>query len=193
MATPPERVAARTFPAALSCFTAGVALALVASGGLLAQRLSRGDVRAAVVAQALVTCAALALFQGQIRKMTESALVRAACLRAQAVGAVFGIVLAHGLLHASRYGALPWLSEEPAQFVNDVVAVFAPIAVVWACARRPPSTAVLAITLGLVTSYRMTGFMWHLDGATFTTSVQDLVARESASSALGITVFRLLT
>jgi membrane protein implicated in regulation of membrane protease activity len=59
----------RTPPlAALSRFTAGVALALVASGGVLAQRLSRGDVRAAVVTQVIVTVATILVFQARIRR-----------------------------------------------------------------------------------------------------------------------------
>jgi hypothetical protein len=179
--------------AALSCFTAGVALALVASGGVVAQRLSRGDVRAAVAAQALVTIAAILVFQAQIRRLVSELFSTRACLVAQVVGAACGIVIAHSALHATRYGALPWLSERPAQFVNDAVAVFAPMAVIWASARRPPSTMILAVTLGLVTAYRMTAFLWHLDDATFALPIQDLVAREFAGSALGITVFRALT
>ncbi|HEY8077472.1 MAG TPA: hypothetical protein VIF62_25275 [Labilithrix sp.] len=160
-----------------------MALALVASGGVLAQRLSRGDMRTALAVQVMVTTAVLVLSRARIPHR--------ACFVAQAIGAACGILVAHTALQASHFGALPWISERPAQYVNDAVAVFAPLAVVWACARRPPSTAIVAVTLGLVTAYRVTGFMWHLDAATFALPVQDLVARECACSALGVTLFRL--
>jgi hypothetical protein len=114
-------------------------------------------------------------------------------LTAQIVGASLGIVVAHSLLRSSSLGGVAWLSERPAQFVNDAVAVFAPLAIVWASSRRPPNTAVLAATLVLVTAYRMTGSMWHVDTAHFSYTVQDLVTGELAGSALGISAFRLLT
>jgi len=169
-----------------------MALALVASGGVLAQRLSRGDVRTALIAQLLATSVALFVFRAQIRRQNEATNGRLACLALQCVGASCGIVTAHALLHASPYGALPWLSEQPAQFVNDAVAVFAPLAVIWASVRRPPKTAVLVLTLGVVTAYRVTAFLWHHDAATFALPVQDLVSREFAGSAIGITIFRHL-
>jgi hypothetical protein len=76
--------------------------------------------------------------------------------------------------------------------VNDAVAVFAPLAVVWAANRRPPNTRVLVSTLVLVTLYRATSFMWHLDAASFTYTVQDFVTGEFAGSAIGVAAFKLL-
>ena len=65
------------------------------------------------------------------------------------------------------------------------------LAVVWAASRRPPNTRVLVSVLLVATLYRATGFMWHLDGARFTYTVQDFVTGEFASSAIGIAAFRL--
>jgi hypothetical protein len=164
-------------------FTAGFTLALVACAGLLAERVSRGNVKVAVVAHVLLTVAVLAIAhtQGRVPRVA-----------AQFVGAALGIVIAHSLVRASSLAALPWLSERPGQLVNDAVAVFAPLAVVWGSSRRPPNTVGLVATLLLVTAYRASAAMWHLDGVSFSYSVQDLVTGEFAGSAIGITTFRLL-
>jgi hypothetical protein len=168
----------------------GFAVAMIACGGILSQRLSRGDLKTAFVAHVLLTIAVLAALR------SERVTARDECfspkLVAQFVGGIAGIVVAHCILQSSGLGAVPWLSERPAQFVNDVVAVFAPLAIVRAANRRPPSTLVLVITLALVTAYRATGFWWHLDAARFSYTVQDFVTGEFASSALGIATFRLL-
>lgn len=170
----------------LSSFTAGLALAVVACGGILADRLSLGDVKVATVAHVVLTIAVVGLVHAQRRS------IDAHRLGAQMAGAAVGIVLAHAVIRTGALGTAPWLAEGPAQLVNDAVAVFAPLAIVWASTRRPPSTVVLVATLLLVTVYRATGSMWHLDAAPFAYSVQDLVTGELAGSAIGITTFRLL-
>ena len=168
----------------------GFAVAMVACGGILAQRLSRGDIRSALVAHVLLTITILVVMRSE-RVRTENEALPSR-LATQFLGGTAGIVLAHWLLRSSGWGAVPWLSEGPAQFVNDGVAVFAPLAIVWAANRRPPSTVVLVSTLVLVTAYRATGFLWHLDAARFSYTVQDFVTGELAGSALGIAAFRLL-
>jgi hypothetical protein len=180
-------------PGVLFSFGAGVALAMVACGGLCAARISQGSFSVAVVAHLLATVAVVAIMSRQGRVGASSAHATAARVAAQVVGASIGIVVAHSLLRSSSFGAVPWLSERPAQFVNDAVAVFAPLAIVWASSRRPPNTAVLVATLVLVTAYRFTASMWHVDTAHFSYTVQDLVTGEFAGSALGISAFRLLT
>ncbi len=180
-------------PGVLFSFGAGVALAMVACGGLCAARISQGNLWVAISAHLFATVAVVAIVYKQGRFVASSKQATAARVAAQIAGASFGIVLAHSLLRSSSLGAIPWLSERPAQFVNDAVAVFAPLAIVWASSRRPPSTAVLVATLLLVTAYRLTGTMWHVDTAHFSYTVQDLVTGEFAGSALGISAFRLLT
>jgi hypothetical protein len=168
-------------PTHLSSFTSGFAVAMIACGGILAERLTRGDIRVAFVAQLLLTATLLVVVRlGASRTATV------------VVGAVLGIVLAHSVVRSSPIAALPWLCERPAQLVNDAVAVFAPLAIVWASSRRPPNTLVVAATLVLVTAYRATASVWHLDAAVFSYSVQDLVTTEFAGSALGVAAFRLL-
>lgn len=183
---------AATAPGTVLSFTAGLGVALVACGGLLAARLSLGDVKIGVLAQVLLTLALVAVMHGQGRPVAARSWFVASKIAAQVVGAALGIAIAHFVIRSSSLAAVPWLSERPAQLVNDFVAVFAPLAVVWASSRRPPSTLALVATLAVVTAYRATGFMWHLDGAAFSYSVQDLVTGEFAGSAIGITAFRLL-
>ena len=157
----------------LASFTAGLALAVVACGGILADRLSLGDVKVATVAHVVLTIAVIGLVHAQRRS------IDAHRLGAQMAGAAVGIMLAHAVIQSAAIGAAPWLDERPGQLVNDAVAVFAPLAIVWASTRRPPSTVVLVGTLLLVTVYRATGSMWHLDAAPFVYSVQDLVTGEA--------------
>jgi hypothetical protein len=167
----------------------GFAVAMVACGGILAQRLSRGDLKAALVAHLLLTVAVLGVMRAERPEAREASAYK---LVAQILGATGGIVVAHAALRTSPSLALPWLSERPAQFVNDAVAVFAPLTVVWAANRRPPNTRVLVSTLVLVTFYRATSFMWHLDAASFTYTVQDFVTGEFAGSAIGVAAFKLV-
>lgn len=169
---------------------AGFALAIVACGGILAQRLSRGDLKLALVGHVFLTLAVLGVAKTEARPSLRNGFPSK--LVAQLLGGALGILVAHYVLRSSAWGAMPWLSERPAQFMNDAVAVFAPLAVVWASSRRPPNTAVLVCALLLVTAYRMTGFMWHLDSARFSFTVQDFVTGEFAGSVLGVAAFRLL-
>jgi len=177
-------------PAVWKGLLAGFAIAVVASGGIVLQRLTRGDVKTALFGHVLLTITVLAVMCSD-RELEPSSFFSPR-LALQVVGATTGIVVAHCLLRASKLGAVPWLSERPGQFVNDAVAVFAPLAIVWAAKRRPPNTVVLVSTLTLVTAYRATGSMWHLDTAAFSYTVQDFVTGELAGSALGIATFRLL-
>lgn len=167
----------------------GFGFALVACGGIAAERLSRGDVEIAFLAHLLLTVVALAVMMTE--PSTSSAQRGLARIGAQFIGAVAGIVVAHALLKPFVTG-LPWLSERPAQFVNDAVAVFASLAIVWAASRRPPRTAVLVAALVLVTLYRATGTFWHLDAARFAWSVQNFVTGEVAGLALGVAAFRFM-
>lgn len=168
-------------------FATGLALATVASGGIVAERLSGGDLRVAFGAHVLSSVAALGVL---LQRRNESGV---AVVALQAVGAALGILATHYLLRSSQLGVVPeWMAEGPAQLVNDGVAVFAPLAVIAAASRRRPNTIVLAATLVLVTAYRATAFMWHLDAIRFVYSVQDLVTGELAGAALAIATFRLL-
>lgn len=165
-----------------SAFTAGFVFALVACGGVLAERLTHGELRVAAVAHVLYTAAVLVV---AARRDSSARLIAA-----QLFGASLGITVAHAALRASEAGASPWLAECPAQLVNDAVVVFAPLAIVAASSRRPPNTVALVATLAVVTVYRMTAPLWHFDGGAFQHTVQELVTIELGCAALGLAAFR---
>jgi hypothetical protein len=103
-----------------------------------------------------------------------------------------GIALVHLLLKFSRFSALRWMSEQPAQFVNDGVAALGTLAAVWACASKPVRTSLLLEMFGLLLLYRATGHLWHVDHAprVFRTSIQELVAAQVIAAATGLLAFR---
>jgi hypothetical protein len=116
---------------------------------------------------------------------------RLAILVPQALGAVVGIVVVHLLLRREALGALPWLSERPAQFVNDAVAVAGFLALVWAVTDGLDAKLLFLAFAG-VTLYRVTAPLWHLDHAPggFQTSVQELVVAQFVGAALAVGLFR---
>jgi hypothetical protein len=116
-----------------------------------------------------------------------------AILVPQVLGAVAGVVLVHLLLRRAAQGAFPWLAESPAQLVNDAVAVAGLLALAWACARNL-DLRLLAGALVVVTVYRLTSSMWHLDQApsSFHATVQDLVVAELFAAAIALGLFRTL-
>jgi hypothetical protein len=166
-------------------FLAGVALALLTSGGILLERLSLGAPRAGLVVNGVLTLAAL-LTLGFVEQRVS---VRSSAVP-QIVGAALGIVAVHLCLRLGWIAGAPWLSERPAQLVNDAVAVLATLGVVWACAKGL-DLRLLVVTLVLLTAYRATGRFWHLDAAPhpFVLSVQDLVLAQFGGVAAAL-VFR---
>lgn len=170
---------------------AGFVLAVVACGGVVAERLSRGDMRIALAAHVILTIAVIAMVKTE-RRTPAGVALGSSTFAVQLVGAAAGIVLVHCVLRSIWLGVLPWLSERPGQLVNDAVAVVAPLALVRASCRRPPSTPIFLSTFAFVTVYRLTACFWHFDAGHFTCTIQDLVTAEIAGSALGIATFKLL-
>ena len=190
-------------------FGAGLLLALATSGGIAGERISRGAPNVALFANVIATLAALvaviptmrrALVSFAEQRDTESArggsfrvarLHPLAVLVPQILGAAAGIALVHLVLRSSSLGALPWLSERPAQFMNDVVAVSGLLALVWACANGLDPRLLVFAFIG-ITLYRATAHLWHLDHAPggFQMSVQELVVAQFVAAALALGVFR---
>jgi hypothetical protein len=176
--------------APVAAFFAGGALALVTSGGIVEERLSSGSLDRGVVVNALMTVASIGLLVLVQRRVPRTRRV----LIAQAFGALLGILGVHLALRSGVIAGAPWLSERPAQLVNDVVAVFAVLAVVWACAERLDWRLLAAAAL-LVVLYRATGKLWHLDVAPhgFVVSVQDLVMAQCVGAAVALLLYRNAT
>ena len=181
---------ARSSAASLTLFIAGAVLAVVTSGGIVEERLSSGSLSVAVVANAVVTFVAILVLAFVERRTPLSTRV----VIPQILGAACGIVLVHLTLRAGVLAVPSWLSERPPQLVNDAVAVFSTLAVVWACARRL-DLRLLVGSLLVVTAYRATAHCWHLDVAPhgFQLRVQDFVLAQFVAAALALPVYRGMT
>jgi hypothetical protein len=180
-------------------FGVGWLVALATSAGIAGERITRAALPMVVLANAVATLAGvlaivvtmrpmLVLFDGAERPRK---LHTFAVLAAQIVGAVAGIAVVHLVLRREALAAVPWLSERPAQWVNDAVAVFGLLAIVWACARGL-DLRLLVLALVGVTLYRVTSPMWHVDQApgVFPISIQQLVVAQFVAAALALSVFR---
>ena len=185
MATP-----ARAFTVVFTAFIASAVFALMTSICIVEERLSSGSPTVALVGNGVVTFGAI--FVLALTNRGEPLLART--IAPQVLGAVCGIALVHLALRLGIVAAPSWLSERPAQFVNDAVAVGATLAVVWACARRFDLRLLLGALL-LVTAYRVTSRSWHLDHAPhgFFLGVQDLVIAQFIAAVLALTVYRGMT
>lgn len=141
-----------------------------------------------VSANALATFAALLLSLYAAHRRASCSPVLAT---AQAIGVFAGIVALHLALARFALGELPWLSERPAQWVNDLVAAFGLLVLVAALSRRVDWRG-LAIGAALVLLYRRTAEHWHLDQPPhgFEATVQQLVVAQFASVAVALLVFR---
>lgn len=169
---------------------AGFLVAIATSGGLVGERLSEGDLRVAVVMNALIT--SVSVFALFLTARWDGARPGQFFFR-QALGALLGIGLVHLVLRGSLLGA-PWLSERPAQLVNDLVAVFGALVLVWAASRRVDAR-VLLVGVGLVSAYRASASHWHLDQAPhgFVLTIQQLVVMQLFGVALAMIVFRAVS
>ena len=177
----PPRVAGVAF-----AFSVGLVLALAVSGGIAGERVTLGRLGIALVANAAATTAAILAARTSLPRAHPLTV-----LVPQVLGAVVGVVLVHLLVRRAAAQAFPWLSESPAQLVNDAVAVSGLLALAWACARDLDLRVLLGALL-VVTAYRLTSQMWHLDRAPggFHATVQDLVVAELFAAALALGLFR---
>jgi len=185
--TRPEQLPPR-FGGVAFAFSVGLLLALAASGGIAGERVTLGRLGFALLANAAATGAAILAARTTIRGARPLAV-----LVPQVVGAVVGVVLVHLLLRRAAQDAFPWLAEGPAQLVNDAVAVSGLLALAWACARGLDLRVLVGAFL-VVTVYRLTSSMWHLDRAPggFHVTVQDLVVAELFAAALALGLYRSL-
>ncbi len=163
---------------------------MVTSTGLVEERSSSGSLSVAVVVNAVVTLGAMLVLGLVQRRVATSG----RALLPQALGAACGIAVVHVALRMGLLVAPSWLSERPAQFMNDAVAVFSTLGIVWACARRL-DLRLLVSALLVVTAYRVTAPFWHVDVAPhgFAFPVQDLVLAQFVAAALALPLYRGMT
>jgi hypothetical protein len=184
-------------------YCCGLLLSITTSAGVVAERLLGGNVEAALSVDVAVlgvailamtlTSRPLATFFGDTEDANWLVRLRSgAVLLPQLLGVLSGIALVHLSLRYSGFSALQWMSERPAQFINDAVAALGTLAAVWACASRPLRMCLLLEMLGLLLLYRATGQHWHVDHAprVFRASIQELVAAQVIAAATGLLAFR---
>ncbi|MGD0529492.1 MAG: hypothetical protein ABSE49_30420, partial [Polyangiaceae bacterium] len=106
---------------------------------------------------------------------------------------IVGVAVVHLLLRREALPGAPWLSERPAQLVNDAVAVSCLLALAWASA-RDLDVRLLVLAFLVVTAYRVTASMWHVDQAPggFQATVQQLVVAQLVGAAIALAVWRSL-
>jgi hypothetical protein len=175
------------YPAVIA-FVGGTAFAVLASGGIVEERLSTGRAGVGVVVNAFIMLASILMLGAVRTRRSTSVFVL------QAVGAFLGVAVVHLALRMGWLAAPVWLAERPAQVVNDIVAVAATLAVVWACAGEL-DVRLLVLALATLTLYKMTGRFWHLDAPPggFAITVQNLVLAQVAATALSLPIYRHMT
>jgi hypothetical protein len=178
---------------------AGLVFAVIVSSGILVERLAPGNLWIVTLANVIGATASLLVLAFTFRPFLTrfeslppgpaAALLRRRALAmivAQSLGAALGVLAVHLVLRSSALPARPWLSERPPQLVNDIVAVFGALALIWSCARRPFGVLAGLAALALALGYALTSSRWHLD-APPPSSVRDLATSlRSVSIQLGV-------
>jgi glycerol uptake facilitator-like aquaporin len=148
-------------------------VATVVGSGVMAERLSGGNVALALLANTVATGAglvALILAFGPISGAHFNPVVTLAdaweggmpwrevpaYLLAQFAGAPIGTMLAHVMFGEALIGASTKARAGASQFVSEVVATFGLLAVIWACARRRPAAAPFAVGAYITAAYWFT-------------------------------------
>jgi glycerol uptake facilitator-like aquaporin len=148
-------------------------LAVVIGSGIMAERLSGGNVAIALLANAVATGAglvALILAFGPISGAHFNPAVTLAdawqgglpwrevpgYLVAQFIGAPLGAVVAHLMFGEPWLAASSHARAGAGQVLSEVVATFGLLSVIWACARRRPSAAPFAVAAYITAAYWFT-------------------------------------
>ena len=148
-------------------------LAVVVGSGIMAERLSAGNVALALLANSLATGAgllALILAFGPISGAHFNPVVTLAdaaqgglpwrdvpvYLAAQFAGAVAGVLLAHVMFDHPLIVASSHARAGLRQVVSELVATFGLLAVIWACARRRPTAAPFGVAAYITAAYWFT-------------------------------------
>ena len=148
-------------------------LAIVVGSGIMAERLSGGNVAIALLANAIATGAglvALILMFGTIsganfnpvvtlseawqKKMPASEVVP--FILVQIIGAFAGVAAAHGMFDLPLFTASEHVRSGVAQWWSEFVATFGLIAVIIGCSRSRPSVTPFAVAAYITAAYWFT-------------------------------------
>ena len=185
-------------------------LATVVGSGIMAERLSGGNVGLALLANALATGAglvALILTFGPISGAHLNPAVTLAdasqgglawrevpaYLAAQIAGAFGGVALAHGMFGEPLFAPSRHVRTGPAQLLSEVVATFGLLAVIWGCSRRRSQAVPFAVASYIVAAYWFTGSTSFANPAvTLARSATDTFAGIRPADAPGFVLAQLV-
>jgi glycerol uptake facilitator-like aquaporin len=176
----------------------GTALLLVAvvGSGIMAERLSGGNVGLALLANAIATggaLVALILAFGPISGAHLNPAVTLAdasqgglpwrdapaYLLAQVVGAFLGVALAHGMFELPAFSSSTHARAGAAQVLSEAVATFGLLSVIWGVARARPVAVAFAVAAYI------TGAYWFTASTAFANPAVTL-ARAATNTFAGI-------
>jgi len=171
-------------------------LATVIGSGIMAERLSGGNVAIALLANTLATGAglvALILSFGSVSGAHFNPAVTLAdasqgglawkdvptYVVAQIAGAFAGAAIAHLMFGEPIFSASTHLRAGAAQLVSEFVATFGLLAVIWGCVRRRPSVTPFAVGAYITAAY------WFTSSTSFANPAVTL-ARAASNTFAGI-------
>jgi glycerol uptake facilitator-like aquaporin len=171
-------------------------LATVIGSGIMGERLSRGNVGQALLANTIATgagLAALILTFGATSGAHFNPAVTLAdasqggiawrdvppYIAAQVLGAFGGVAVAHVMFEEPLFSASTHVRSGPAQLVSEFVATFGLLAVIWGCVRRRPSFVPFAVGAYITAAY------WFTSSTSFANPAVTL-ARAASDTFAGI-------
>ncbi len=171
-------------------------LATVVGSGIMAERLSGGNVALALLANTVATGAvlvALILTLGPVSGAHFNPAVTLAdasqgglpwrevpsYVTAQIVGAFLGTLVAHVMFGEPAFSASTHVRSGGAQLLSEFVATFGLLSVIWGCARRRPSMVPFAVGAYITAAY------WFTSSTSFANPAVTL-ARACSNTFAGI-------
>jgi glycerol uptake facilitator-like aquaporin len=162
-------------PARLTAEFLGTAflVAAVVGSGIMAERLSGGNIAIALLANTIATGAALVALILTFGPISGAHLNPAvtlsdaiehgiawrealAYITAQCAGGLAGAIIAHLMFGLSWYSFSTRPRQGPSQFLSEFVATFGLLAVIWGCSRRTPSAVPYAVASYITAAYWFT-------------------------------------
>ena len=185
-------------------------LAIVVGSGIMAERLSGGNIALALLANTVATGAGLVvliLTFGPISGAHFNPAVTLAdaweggmpwravpgYLLAQVFGAFVGVAMAHGMFAEPLFVASQHARTGPDQWFSEFVATFGLLAVIWGCVRQRPAVTPFAVGLYITAAYWFTASTSFANPAvTLARAATDTFAGIRPDDVLGFVIAQLL-